>query len=110
MEAHKPGNGAGVEKNILIRAGRVRIPAIYYAVGTLLLLVLLFALGNRHFLSFYNLNTIAYYAAILVVVGLGQMCTILIGAIDLSIGGLMSFVSVLFIVAVKVIGYWAFPL
>ena len=92
------------------RAGRVGIPPIFFAVGLLVVLVLLFALGNRNFLSLYNLNTIANYAAILLVVGLGQMCTILIGAIDLSIGGLMSFVSVVFIVAVKVIGYWAFPL
>lgn len=110
MEAPRQENGADEQKNVLVRAGRVRIPTIFYAVGTLLVLVLLFALGNRNFLSFYNLNTIAYYAAILLVVGLGQMCTILIGAIDLSIGGLMSFVSVLFIVAVKAIGYWAFPL
>ncbi len=74
------------------------------------MLALLFALGNRNFLSIYNLNTIASYAAILLVVGLGQMCTILVGGIDLSVGGLMSFISVLFVVAVKVIGYWAFPL
>jgi ribose/xylose/arabinose/galactoside ABC-type transport system permease subunit len=71
--------------------------------------VLLFTLGNRHFLSAYNLNTIASYSAILLVVGLGQMCPILIGGIDLSVGGLMSFVSVVFIVAVKAIGIWAFP-
>jgi ribose/xylose/arabinose/galactoside ABC-type transport system permease subunit len=38
------------------------------------------------------------------------MCTILVGGIDLSVGGLMSFISVLFVVTVKVIGFWAFPL
>ncbi len=88
----------------------MRTPAILYAVGLLVLLVALFALGNRNFLSLYNLNTIASYAAILLVVGLGQMCTILIGGIDLSVGGLMSFVAVVFIVSLKVIGFWAYPL
>ena len=88
----------------------MRTPAILYAVGLLVVLVILFSLGNRNFLSLYNLNTIASYAAILLVVGLGQMCTILIGGIDLSVGGLMSFVAVVFIVSLKVIGFWAYPL
>ena len=96
-------------ERIPARRQRTRIPAIYFAAALLLLLVLLFTLGNRHFLSAYNLNTIASYSAILLVVGLGQMCPILIGGIDLSVGGLMSFVSVVFIVAVKAIGIWAFP-
>jgi ribose transport system permease protein len=96
-------------EKIPARRQRTRIPAIYFAAALLLLLVLLFTLGNRHFLSAYNLNTIASYSAILLVVGLGQMCPILIGGIDLSVGGLMSFVSVVFIVAVKAIGIWAFP-
>jgi ribose transport system permease protein len=92
------------------RARRMRTPAILYAVGLLVVLVILFSLGNRNFLSLYNLNTIASYAAILLVVGLGQMCTILIGGIDLSVGGLMSFVAVVFVVSLKTIGFWSYPL
>jgi ribose transport system permease protein len=88
----------------------MRTPAILYAVGLLVVLVILFSLGNRNFLSLYNLNTIASYAAILLVVGLGQMCTILIGGIDLSVGGLMSFVAVVFVVSLKTIGFWSYPL
>jgi len=108
-------NGAGGEpgtptRGESIRARRAQVPAIGIAVGLLAVLVILFTLGNRNFLSLYNLNTIAYYAAILLVVGLGQMCAILIGGIDLSIGGLMSFVSVVFVVAVKTVGFWAYPL
>lgn len=103
-------NGAEAQGRDRIRAGRRRIPAIFYAIGLLVALVLLFTLGNSNFLSLYNLNTIAYYAAILLVVGLGQMCAILIGGIDLSVGGLMSFISVVFIVAVKAAGFWAYPL
>lgn len=92
------------------RAKRARIPAVCFAITLLVLLVFLFALGNQNFLSAYNLNTIASYSSILLVVGLGQMCAILIGGIDLSVGGLMSFVSVVFVVALKAIGGWAFPL
>src|SRR6478752_7393655 len=97
-------------KRLSISHRRGRIPAIYFAVALLVVLVFLFTLGNRNFLSAYNLNTIASYSSILLVVGLGQMCTILIGGIDLSVGGLMSFVSVVFVVALKAIGAWAFPL
>jgi len=93
-----------------IRPKRARVPAIYFSFTLLVVLVLLFTMGNRNFISAYNLNTIASYAAILLVVGLGQMNTILIGGIDLSVGGLMSFVSVVFAVSLKAIGIWAFPL
>jgi len=93
-----------------VRRRRARIPAIYFSVTLLVVLVFLFTMGNRNFISAYNLNTIASYAAILLVVGLGQMNTILIGGIDLSVGGLMSFVSVVFVVSLKTIGVWAFPL
>lgn len=86
------------------------MPAIYVSFTLLVVLVFLFTMGNRNFISAYNLNTIASYAAILLVVGLGQMNTILIGGIDLSVGGLMSFISVVFAVSLKTIGIWAFPL
>ena len=94
----------------VIRRKRARIPAIYFSVTLLVVLVFLFTAGNRNFLSAYNLNTIASYAAILLVVGLGQMNAILVGGIDLSVGGLMSFISVVFVVSLKAIGVWAFPL
>jgi ribose transport system permease protein len=93
-----------------VRRKRGRIPAIYFSVTLLVVLVFLFTAGNRNFLSAYNLNTIASYAAILLVVGLGQMNTILIGGIDLSVGGLMSFISVVFVLSLNAIGIWAFPL
>jgi ribose/xylose/arabinose/galactoside ABC-type transport system permease subunit len=101
---------AGLRQTTAIRGKRARIPAIYFSVTLLVVLVVLFTIGNRNFLSPYNLNTIASYAAILLVVGLGQMNAILIGGIDLSVGGLMSFISVGFVVLLRTTGVWAFPL
>ena len=98
------------EKRITTHRKRERIPAIYFAITLLVVMVVLFTIGNRNFLSAYNVNTITSYSAILLVVGLGQMSTILIGGIDLSVGGLMSFVSVVLVIALKTIGAWAFPL
>jgi ribose transport system permease protein len=102
---------AVAEKPVTVTARRKRgrVPTIYFSVGLLLLLVLVFSIGNQNFLSLYNLNTIGSYSAILLMVALGQMNTILIGGIDLSVGGLMSFISVVFITLLKVIGLWAFP-
>jgi ribose transport system permease protein len=103
-------DGLAVAEEIApVRRKRLQIPAIYFAITLLVALVFLFTMGNQNFLSPYNLNTIASYAAILSVVALGQMNTILIGGIDLSVGGLMSFTSVLFVVLLKTIGAWAFP-
>lgn len=95
---------------VTARRKRGRVPAIYFSVGLLFLLVLVFSLGNQNFLSLYNLNTIGSYTAILLLVALGQMNTILIGGIDLSVGGLMSFISVVFITLLKNVGLWAFPI
>src|ERR1700747_3000566 len=93
-----------------VRRRRGQVPTIYFTIALLALLVVLFTLGNRNFLSAYNLNTIASYSSILLVVGLGQMCAILVGGIDLSVGGLMSFVSVVFVLTFKATGAWAFLL
>ena len=95
--------------NVPARRKRGRVPAIYFSIGLLLVLVVLFSIGNQNFLSLYNLNTIAGYSAILLMVALGQMNTILIGGIDLSVGGLVSLISVVFITLIKIIGLWAFP-
>jgi ribose/xylose/arabinose/galactoside ABC-type transport system permease subunit len=82
---------------------------VYVTIGLLVVVGLAFYLGNRNFLSLYNLNTILSFSAILLMVALGQMCTILIGGIDLSVGGLVSFISVVFILLIKPIGYLAYP-
>ena len=88
---------------------KVRIPPVYVTVALLVVVGMLFYLGNRNFLSLYNLNTIISFSAILLMVALGQMCTILIGGIDLSVGGLVSFISVVFILLIKPLGYLAYP-
>jgi ribose transport system permease protein len=105
----EPAGVAGVLATVTSRRKQARVPAIYFSIGLLLVLVVLFSIGNQNFLSLYNLNTIAGYSAILLMVALGQMNTILIGGIDLSVGGLVSFISVVFITLVKIIGLWAFP-
>lgn len=95
---------------MVARIRKMRIPAIGYTIVLLLALGLLFRLGNENFLSFYNLNTIVSFAAVLLMVALGQMCAILVGGIDLSVGGLISFISVVFTVLVKPAGYWVYPI
>ena len=70
-ELKQDGRPAGLER-VSTRHQRGRIPAIYFAVALLVVLVFLFTLGNRNFLSAYNLNTIASYSAILLVVGFGR--------------------------------------
>jgi len=90
-------------------ARKGRISPVYFTIALLVVVGLLFYLGNRNFLSLYNLNTIISFSAILLMVALGQMCTILVGGIDLSVGGLVSFISVVFILLIKPLGYLAYP-
>jgi len=98
------------QPTIAARIRKWRIPAIAYTIALLVVVGLLFRLGNENFLSIYNLNTIVGFAAILLMVALGQMCAILIGGIDLSVGGLISFISVVFTVLVKPLGSWVYPI
>ena len=86
-----------------------RISPVYFTIALLVVVGLLFYLGNRNFLSLYNLNTIISFSAILLMVALGQMCAILVGGIDLSVGGLVSFISVVFILLIKPLGFLAYP-
>jgi ribose transport system permease protein len=88
---------------------KLRIPPVYVTIGLLVVVGLAFYLGNPNFLSFFNLNTIVTFSAILLMVALGQMCAILVGGIDLSVGGLVSFISVAFIILIESIGYLAYP-
>ncbi len=95
------------------RAARLRgllISPKYIPMALLTLVAVAFAVGNPNFVSPYNINTILVYAAPLLMVALGQMCAILVGGIDLSVGGMISFISCLFVVMIPRIGAWAYPL
>lgn len=87
-----------------------QIPAIYISLGMLILFILIFYIGNSSFLTRYNLLAIGTSASILLAVGLGQVCTILTGGIDLSVGGIMSLVSVVLMSTLEKFGYMAFPI
>jgi ribose/xylose/arabinose/galactoside ABC-type transport system permease subunit len=75
-----------------------------------LALVAGFTIGDSRFLSMYNAVTILNSVAILLAVGLGQVCVILTGGIDLSVGSIMSLVSVAFMMTLGSLGAWAYPL
>lgn len=85
-----------------------QIPAIYFSLGMLVLFIIIFYIGNRSFLTRYNLLAIGAAASILLAVGLGQVCSILTGGIDLSVGGIMSLVSVVLMSTLERFGWFAF--
>jgi ribose/xylose/arabinose/galactoside ABC-type transport system permease subunit len=101
----------GVEGAVAAGRGRrLRISPRYIPMALLMLVGVAFAVGNPNFISPYNINTILVYAAPLLMVALGQMCAILVGGIDLSVGGMISFISCLFVVMIPRIGAWAYLL
>lgn len=86
-----------------------RLKPIHLTLALIVVVGAFMAIGNDEFLSLYNINTILDFGAILLIAALGQMFVILIGGIDLSVGGTISLVSVVFITLVHRIGYWAYP-
>lgn len=88
---------------------KTAIKPIYISLGLFLVLVVAFTIGDKSFLSLYNAQTILNAVGILLAVGLGQACVILTGGIDLSVGSIMSLVSVVFMLLLGPLGPWAFP-
>ncbi len=105
----KPGEPAIPQETRKRKKLRGKIPPVYVTIALLVVVGFAFFLGNPNFLSLYNLNTIISFGAILLIAALGQMCTILIGGIDLSVGGTVSLISVMFILLIPQIGYFAYP-
>ncbi len=86
------------------------IPSIYLSLLLLVVLVTTMYTGNPSFLSVYNLKTIGSATAILLAVGLGQTTVILTGGVDLSVGGIMSLISVIYTLSVMKFGLLGFPI
>lgn len=86
------------------------MPSICYALAALALFILVFSIGNPAFFSLFNFNIIVLSAVILLTAGIGQCWPIVTGGIDLSVGGLISLVSVVFMLTVGTLGYWSYPL
>ena len=103
------GNVDGAQVAVA-RRRKLLIAPSYIPMALLALVAIAFAFGNPNFVSAYNINTILVYAAPLLMVALGQMCVILVGGTDLSVGGMISFVSCLFVVVLPRAGPWAYPL
>ena len=86
----------------------ITIKPLYISIGLFVGIVAFFTIVNPSFLSAYNAVTILNAAAILLAVGLGQACVILTGGIDLSVGSIMSLVSVVFMLTLGSTGPWAY--
>lgn len=91
----------------LIKGKLGRLPAIYISILLLFIIIVIFFTVNRSFLSIYNLKTIGNLTAILLTVGLGQGFVILTGGIDLSVGGIISLISVVYLLGLETFGYFA---
>ncbi|MEO8409970.1 MAG: ABC transporter permease [Propionivibrio sp.] len=86
------------------------IKPIWISVGLLVVLIAFFTIGDTSFLLGYNIQTILNASAILLAVGLGQVCVIMTGGIDLSVGSIMALGSVLLMLLLKDFGAWAMPM
>jgi ribose transport system permease protein len=100
------GNGIGKKIARFLRG----LPVIYLSLILLFLITLFFAVGNKSFLSPYNLKTIGNMTAILLTIGLGQLFVLLTGGIDLSVGGIVSLISIVYIFSLKLFGLMGFVL
>ena len=89
---------------------RFTVRPITVSLTMLVALVAIFTIGQSSFLSAYNVTTILNAVVILLAVGLGQMCVILTGGIDLSVGSTMALVSVVFMMTIGRLGAAAYPL
>ena len=73
-------------------------------------LLIIFSLRNPQFLSLYNIGNILDFANTYFIAGIGLTFVILLGSIDLSIGAMISLDTILFIIMINALGFWAYPI
>ncbi len=79
-------------------------------IAVLIIVSVIMHAGNPNFLTPYNLQAIATRASVLLVLGIGATVIILLGAIDLSIGGICSLSTVILARTIAPLQGWAFVL
>jgi len=84
------------------------LPSIYISIFVMIVFLLAFYIADSSLLNPFNLKIIAYIAVGLLAVGLGQSSVILTGGIDLSVGGIISLLSVMVILMLPVFGHFSF--
>ena len=77
------------------------------SVVVVLFAVLVFS-SPQAFLSSYNVGTLLDYAATYFIAAIGLTFVIMIGSIDLSIGGMLSLFTVVFVLTLNSLGFWAY--
>lgn len=77
------------------------------SVVAVLFAVLAFS-SPQAFLSRYNIGTLLDYAATYFIAAIGLTFVIMIGSIDLSVGGMLSLFTVVFVLALNYFGFWAY--
>lgn len=77
------------------------------SVVAVLFAVLAFS-SPQAFLSSYNIGTLLDYAATYFIAAIGLTFVIMIGSIDLSIGGMLSLFTVIFVLTLNSLGSWAY--
>jgi len=75
----------------------------------LIVLIIVLSTINKNFLSAYNISTLLETIALLMVMSIGMTFVLILGSIDLSIGGVISCGSVIMARLFPVIGGWAYP-
>jgi ribose/xylose/arabinose/galactoside ABC-type transport system permease subunit len=74
---------------------------------SVVVVVLVFS-SPQAFLSSYNVGTLLDYAATYFIAAIGLTFVIMIGSIDLSIGGMLSLFTVVFVLTLNSLGFWAY--
>jgi ribose/xylose/arabinose/galactoside ABC-type transport system permease subunit len=74
----------------------------------MIMFLAVFYIADSSLLNPFNLKILIYIAVGLLAVGLGQASVILTGGIDLSVGGIISMLSVVVILMLPVFGYFSF--
>jgi len=101
------GGSRAAGGGLLAMAGR--IPSVVISLLVMLVFLVVFYLIDHSLIVPLNIRTIIYIAMSMLAVGLGQSIPVITGGIDLSVGGIISLVSVISILLLPPLGYWAFP-
>ncbi|MHB1303110.1 MAG: ABC transporter permease [Acidiphilium sp.] len=97
-------------KAISRKAGRkydTQLLSKVFPLATLIVLIGAVAIGHPLFVSAYGLSTLASAASVIMLMALGQFLPVILGGIDLSIGALAAFGTILLAIWLPFLGFGA---
>ena len=102
-----PGGGAAPSREAGSNGRRIELLRRSFPIIFLIILVIIFTMMSRRFLSFENFSTVLEQGTVLLVAAIGGTFIIMAGSIDISVGAIVAVSALVAALSADTLGAWA---